>query len=156
MAKSDRALKCISDCLFIHKDDYYITHCVKCYDSCQSQEKGQFSRKTIERKFKNCHKHFEIEIATLQPQLLIALDDHVKDLLGHHYQVDHFIQTPCLCSVKIKEEIYPLLVINQIKSKEDKERLITFLSQIEQEIKSIFANPRQFVSIPKQRVVRIE
>lgn len=153
--KYDNILKCLSDCLEIDEYNYYISHCVKSYNYNQRDDKRQFSKSTLETKFQNCHQHFKIEISTLQPLLLIAIEENVTDLLQRHYQIDNLTAIPCLCTIKIEEKSYPLLVVNNIHTADEKEELMNFLCQTADEIKVILAQQRKDISTPKPRIVRL-
>lgn len=148
-------LSCLSIYLKINKYDYYLSYCVKCYQSKKEKDKREFSNKTLELKFQHCHKHFEFEIETLQPLLLIAIEENVKNLIERHYQIENFVETPCLCSVTIKDKTYPLLVVNKIETKKDKEKLVNYLRVIAEDIKTILEKERNLPP-PKQRVIKIE
>jgi hypothetical protein len=154
-SKYNNVLNCLSKYLKITKYSCYLSYCVKCYQSNKEKDKREFSNKTLELKFQQCHKHFEIEIETLQPLLLIAIEENVKNLIERYYQIENFVETPYLCSVAIKDKTYPLLVVNKIETKKDKEKLINYLRVIAEDIKTILEKERNLLT-PKQRVIKIE
>ena len=144
--RNDEVLGCLSECLQINKYDYYMSYCIKCYPS---------TKESLELRFQKCHGHFEVEIDTLQPLLLITLEESAKNLIHQYYQISNLAEAPCLCSVSIKGKTYPLLVVNDMKTAEDKEKLMRYLKSIAGEIKAILGKQRNLPA-PKPRVIRID
>lgn len=146
----DNLLKQIYEKLNFNRHECFITYCAKCYHPEKRRDILRFSEK-----FQNCYKHLNTEISVLQPSLLIAIDETVVSMLKSKYEITDFSEPPCLCSITIEEKQYPLLVINNSKTKEKREILDRFLSEKYDEIRAILAQPRNLPPL-KPRVIRIE
>jgi len=143
------------NCLKINFEDCVKTFCVKCYDPENEEKNQEFEFLRLVEKFQNCYQHLNIELSVLQPLLLIAIEDTVINLFKTKFEIIGFLETPCLCCIDIEGKQYPLLVVNNSKTKEEHEVLTKFLTEKSDEIKTILAQPRNLPP-PKPRVIKIE
>jgi hypothetical protein len=146
---------CLSKCVEINKYDCYLSYCVKCHNDKNEDFERQFTKESLELRFQKCHGHFEVEIDTLQPLLLITLEEGAKNLIHQCYQISNLAEAPCLCSVSIKGKTYPLLVVNDMKTAEDNEKLMRYLKTVSGEINTILGKQRDLPAL-KPRVIRID
>ena len=148
-------LNFIYNCLNICNKDCFITYCAKCYSREENEKYQEADYLLLSEKFQNCYQHFNTEVSVLQPVLLIAIDDTVINLLKTKYEVTGFSGASCICGITIENKQYPLLAVNNAKTKKEQTILTKYLSGISEEIKVILAKPRNLPP-PKPRVIQIE
>lgn len=149
-SRYDNLLKNIYEKLNSNKYECVITYCTKCYEDKKRNDFLRFSEK-----FQHCYKHLNTELSFLQPLLLIAIDETVINMLKTKYEITDYSEMPCLCSITIESNQYPLLAVSKTKTEEQQVILNKFLSDKANEIKAILTQSRNLPPL-KPRVIRIE
>ena len=144
--------KTINNALNISKKDYTTAFCVKCFIFADRDKNQDIQISDLKEKFQNCYPHFNMEVAVLQPLLMIAIGEKVIKLLKTQYEITGFSKAPCLCSITIEGKQYSLLAVNDSLQKE---LLTNYLTGKSDEIKVILSQPRNLPP-PKPRVIKIE